>query len=185
MPEEESHFDVEYIKSKLGSHPDFPKKGITFFDVFPIFRDPAATEMLVTRFMSHIHSRFGTTVDAVAALDARGFILGPILAMRLGCSFVPIRKKGKLPGETTSAAYSLEYGEDCVEIQNDALKPGSRVIIVDDLIATGGTMAAACDVVKAIGGDVLGCMAIIELTGLDGRKKIGDTHIYSLLQLDD
>ncbi|KAJ3302233.1 adenine phosphoribosyltransferase [Blyttiomyces sp. JEL0837] len=127
--------DVEFIRSKLRAIPDFPKKGILFQDIFPIFQDPLAVETLVTHIVHHLLSSGLPKIDVIVGLDARGFLLGPIIALRLGAAFVPVRKAGKLPGETTQVSYVKEYGTDFFEMQKGAVKPGQNVVILDDLIA--------------------------------------------------
>jgi len=177
------------MTSLLKPHLDFPKKGIVFLDIFPILRDPVAFETLITHFVYHLTS---TTIpqsptkkiDVIVGLDARGFLLGPIIAMRLGAAFVPVRKKGKLPGECATASYEKEYGVDSFEMQADAIQPGQSVVVVDDLIATGGSASAAGQLVKKLGGTVLEYLFIIELTFLKAAKKL-DAPLYSIIQSDD
>ncbi|KIP10649.1 hypothetical protein PHLGIDRAFT_100749 [Phlebiopsis gigantea 11061_1 CR5-6] len=181
--------DTDYLKSLLKAHPDFPKKGIVFLDIFPILRDPVAFETLITHFVYHLTSKTIPSlptkkVDVVVGLDARGFLLGPIIAMRLGAAFVPVRKKGKLPGECVTAAYEKEYGIDSFEMQADAIKPGQSVIVVDDLIATGGSAKAAGELVAKLGGKVHEYLFIIELTFLKAASKL-DAPLYSIVQSDD
>lgn len=135
--------DVQIIKNALGKHPGFPKPGITFLDIFPLLKDPILFETLITHFMNHITNHTipvlngGKKIDVVVGLDARGFILGPIIAMRLGAAFVPVRKGGKLPGQCDKVEYSLEYGKDVFEMQKGSVNEGQSVIVIDDLIATG------------------------------------------------
>ena len=135
--------DVEIIKNALGKHPGFPIPGITFLDIFPLLKDPILFETLITHFMNHITNHTipvlngGKKIDVVVGLDARGFILGPIIAMRLGAAFVPVRKGGKLPGQCDKVEYSLEYGKDVFEMQKGSVNEGQSVIVIDDLIATG------------------------------------------------
>ncbi|GJE84705.1 adenine phosphoribosyltransferase [Phanerochaete sordida] len=181
--------DTDYIKSLLKAHPNFPKKGIVFLDIFPILRDPVAFETLITHFVYHLTSKTipalpAKKVDVVVGLDARGFLLGPIIAMRLGAAFVPVRKQGKLPGECVSASYEKEYGVDSFEMQADAIKPGQTVVVVDDLIATGGSAKAAGELVAKLGGKVVEYLFIIELTFLQAASKL-DAPLYSIVQSDD
>ncbi|KAI0091967.1 phosphoribosyltransferase-like protein, partial [Irpex rosettiformis] len=163
-------------------------QGIVFLDIFPILRDPVAFETLITHFVYHLTSTTipgspNKKIDVVVGLDARGFLLGPIIAMRLGAAFVPVRKKGKLPGECAKASYEKEYGTDSFEMQADAIQPGQNVIVVDDLIATGGSATAAGQLVKKLGGNVLEYLFIIELTFLKAKEKL-DAPLYSIIQSD-
>ncbi|KAJ7068190.1 adenine phosphoribosyltransferase [Mycena amicta] len=181
--------DVEYLKSQLGVHPDFPNKGIVFLDIFPLLRNPVAFETLITNLVHHLTSHTipaspSKKIDAVVGLDARGFLLGPIIAMRLNAAFVPVRKKGKLPGQCISATYEKEYGQDSFEMQSDAIKPGQTVVVIDDLIATGGSAKAAGELIAMQGGKTLEYLFIIELLFLKGSSKL-DAPVYSIVQSDD
>ncbi|KAF8192513.1 adenine phosphoribosyltransferase [Pholiota molesta] len=181
--------DVELIRSHLTSHPDFPKKGIVFLDIFPILRDPLVFETLITHFVHHITSHTlpnsqAKKVDVIVGLDARGFLFGPIIALRLGAAFVPVRKAGKLPGQTISASYKKEYGMDSFEMQADAIKPGQSVIVIDDLIATGGSAKAAGELVAKQGGKTLEYLFVIELLFLKAASKL-DAPVYSVVQSED
>ena len=180
--------DVEYIKSKIGVHSDFPKPGIEFKDIFPVLRDPKGLEMIITRMVHIIQNKYGDSIRAIVGLDSRGFLLGPIMALRLKCSFIPIRKKGKLPGQCISQSFEKEYGLDAMEIQNDGfIKPGDKVIMIDDLLATGGTLEAAYKLLTRpeIEANVVEAMVAIELNYLNGRErlqKIGLKNVYSVVQ---
>jgi len=180
--------DVEYLKSLLGVHPNWPKKGITFLDIFPLLSDPIAFETLITHLVHHITShtipRTSKKIDVVVGLDARGFLLGPVIALRLGAAFVPVRKKGKLPGQCISAEYVKEYGTDSFEMQAGSIKPGSNVIVVDDLIATGGSAKAAGELVKAQKGETLEYVFIVGLPFLKGQDKL-DAPIYTVVDAED
>ncbi|KAG6855118.1 hypothetical protein C0991_006047 [Blastosporella zonata] len=181
--------DVQYIKSHLKSHPDFPKKGIVFLDIFPLLRNPVAFETLITHFLYHITSHTlvsspSKKIDVIVGLDARGFLMGPLIALRLGAAFVPVRKRGKLPGQCVSASYEKEYGTDIFEMQADAIEPGQTVVVVDDLIATGGSAKAAGELIAKMGGKTLEYLFIIELTFLQGGAKL-DAPTYSIVQADD
>ncbi|KAJ7904434.1 phosphoribosyltransferase-like protein [Mycena olivaceomarginata] len=174
--------DVEYIKSQLTAHPDFPKKGIVFLDIFPILRNPIAFETLITHLVHHLTSHTiaaapSKKIDVVVGLDARGFLLGPIIALRT-------RRGGKLPGKCVSASYEKEYGTDSFEMQADAITPGQTVVVVDDLIATGGSAKAAGELVAKQGGKTLEYLFIIELMFLKGGAKL-DAPVYSIVQSDD
>jgi len=165
----------------IGSIPDWPKKGILFRDIMPLLADPAAFDAAVVALCADLT---GGKIDYVAAVEARGFIIGTAVARKLGVGFVPIRKKDKLPGQTESITYDLEYGTDTLEVQRNAIRSGAKVLMVDDLLATGGTMAAACKLVEKINGQVMGIVFLIELTDLGGRKKIGDYNITSIISYE-
>lgn len=158
--------------------PDFPKPGILFKDITPILGDPtlfkASLELLA-------ETAGDTKIDKVVGIDARGFIFAAGVAQILGAGFVPVRKKGKLPWTTHQMAYSLEYGEDVVEIHADAVKPGEKILLVDDLLATGGTATAAIKLLKALEADIVGVSFLIELEALKGREVLGHPHVHSLL----
>ncbi|KAI5480601.1 hypothetical protein MNV49_000297 [Pseudohyphozyma bogoriensis] len=166
-----------HLKSLLGVHPDFPIKGIVFLDLFPILRDPVAFEELINAFMTHIFcevlpNALRKKVDVVVGLDARGFLLGPIIAQRLNAAFVPVRKPGKLPGKCVSVTYEKEYGKDSFEMQEDSIKEGQNVIVIDDLIATGGSAWAAGELATKLGGTVLSNLFIVEIEFLKGKDKL-------------
>ncbi|CAD5205657.1 unnamed protein product [Bursaphelenchus okinawaensis] len=173
--------DFSNIKQKIlditKDYPDFPKKGILFHDVLPIFNHPK----LVQELCEKIAENYRGKVDAVAGLEARGFLLGPQVSINLGVPFVPIRKKGKLPGETIHATYKKEYGEDIIEIQKNVLPPHSRVLLVDDLLATGGTLKAAFDLLKTAQCDAGEAFVLVELTGLKGREVLNGATVKSLI----
>jgi len=180
--------DVEYLKSLLGVHQDFPKKDVTFLDIFPILRDPAAFEVLITNFLDHLTSHTipsleGGKIDVVVGLDARGFLLGPIIASRLKAAFVPVRKIGKLPGECVDAEYQKEYGKDVFQMQVGTIQPGQNAIVIDDLVATGGSAVAAGELVAKQGGKTVEYLFIIEATFLNARSKL-DAPLYSIIQAD-
>ncbi|MFB3092300.1 MAG: adenine phosphoribosyltransferase [Dehalococcoidia bacterium] len=167
------------LKRYIRDIPDFPKPGILFKDITPLLQSPEAFKEVIDRIAEHFDKRH---VDAVLAIEARGFLVGAALAYRLGKSLVPVRKQGKLPFETYAATYSLEYGNDTVEMHKDGVVAGHRVAIVDDLLATGGTMAAACRLVEKSGGQVEGLALVIELTELDGRKLLQGYDIFTLIE---
>lgn len=166
------------LKSVIAKVPDHPKPGIMFLDITTLLDDPRAFKFTVDR----ISETWRGKIDAVAGLEARGFIFGAAIAHHLGVSFVPVRKKGKLPPETVSYTYTLEYGEDTIEIKRDAFKKSARVLVVDDLLATGGTAQAASVLVEGVGAKVAGCAFVIELTFLGGRKKLTGREVQSLVQ---
>jgi len=157
------------IEDYIREIPDFPEKGIVFRDVTTLFGDPRGFRMAIDMLL---HPYAGLRIDKVAALEARGFILGGAIAHQLSVGFVPIRKKGKLPWKTLNEEYTLEYGEAIMEIHADAVAPGEQVLIVDDLIATGGTCAAGIKLIRRMGGEVIGCAFVVDLPELGGRKHI-------------
>ncbi|RKP14363.1 putative adenine phosphoribosyltransferase [Piptocephalis cylindrospora] len=181
-------YDLAHIQSLVRAIPDFPHKGIVFQDIFPIFQDPVAIESLTLHLLTRIKETLGeetNKVDVVVGLDARGFLFGPALAIHLGAAFVPVRKQGKLPGACTTASYSKEYGTDVLEVQEGAIRPGQRVIIIDDLIATGGTAAAAGELVRKSKGTIAMYLFVIELLFLKGRDKLEGGSVESLLHYED
>ncbi|MBP9757483.1 MAG: adenine phosphoribosyltransferase [Candidatus Pacebacteria bacterium] len=169
------------IKSFIQNVPNFPKPGIMFRDISPLLANADAFGKVV----GQIADEWKGSVDMIIALDARGFVFGAPVALALGVPFVMIRKKGKLPGEVVSYSYDLEYGSDTVEMKHDALKAGDRVLVVDDLLATGGTAAAACALVESVGATVAGCVFVIELVGLGGREKLGDHAVQALVSYEE
>ncbi|KZO93247.1 PRTase-like protein [Calocera viscosa TUFC12733] len=180
--------DVLYLRSLLGEHADFPKPGIVFLDIFPIFRSPFALETLFTHLMHHITTvtlpaNKINKIDVVVGLDARGFLLGPPLALRLHAAFVPVRKQGKLPGEVVKASYEKEYGTDIFEMQSHSIAPGQSVIVIDDLIATGGSAKAAGELVALQGSSVLEYLFIVGLPFLKGADKL-DAPAYWMVEGD-
>lgn len=160
---------VKTVKDYIRTIVDFPHEGIMFRDVTTLFADPRGFRMAVDQLL---HPYSGLHFDKVVGLEARGFILGGAVAHQLSAGFVPIRKKGKLPGAVISEDYTLEYGEAVVEIHDDAIQPGERVLVVDDLLATGGTAEAGIKLVERLGGEIIGCAFIIDLPDLGGRKKL-------------
>jgi adenine phosphoribosyltransferase len=166
------------LRKHIRNIPDFPKPGIQFKDITPLLADPralrAAVEQLAARFD-------GTPIDAVGAAEARGFLFGTPLAIELGVGFVPIRKPGKLPYSRVTQVYELEYGQDTLEMHSDALGPGKRVLLVDDVLATGGTMRACCDLVRSIRAEIVACAFVIELGFLEGRERLAPAEVVSLI----
>lgn len=175
----ENKSDLEIVRAHIGTYPDFPKPGILFRDMCPIFQSPQATAALENLLISHVKSLSG--VNAIVALESRGFLLAPLISSKLGLPLVPIRKKGKLPGKTRKVEFSLEYGTDTFEIQENSIKAGQRVVIVDDLLATGGTAKAACQLVTEMGGDVIEVLVLMELLDLSGRSDV-PCPVHSLVQ---
>ncbi|KAJ4368532.1 adenine phosphoribosyltransferase [Didymella sp. IMI 355093] len=168
------------LKGALRQFPDFPAPGILFEDILPIFADPSLFEALIHALELHITQTFTEKPDVIVGLDARGFLFGPTLALRLGAAFVPVRKRGKLPGPCETAEYMKEYGADFFQMQADAVKPGQKVLIVDDIIATGGSASAAGTLVEKLGGKVVEYIFILELDFLKGRDKL-NAPVYTLL----
>lgn len=162
------------IKSLIRTIPDYPKKGIMFRDITTLFEDAEGLRDVIDSFAAEFQDK---KIDMIAGIEARGFIIGPAVALALGVGFVTIRKQGKLPAQTIGVEYELEYGTDVIEIHKDAVKPGSRVLIMDDLIATGGTALAAIDLIEKVGAEVAGCAFIIDLPDLGGARKIRDRGV--------
>jgi adenine phosphoribosyltransferase len=159
--------------------PDFPKKGVIFRDITGLLKNGPAFKRAIDEIAAHYSKQ---KIDAVVSIEARGFIVGAALAYRLGSGLVPVRKKGKLPWRVYRKSYSLEYGEDQLEIHQDGVEPGKNVLIVDDVIATGGTIEAVAELVKEMGGNIIGAAFLIELTGLNGKEKIKDIPVFSLIK---
>jgi adenine phosphoribosyltransferase len=173
--------DCTPLKKLIREVPDFPIPGILFYDITTLLKDKVGFATLIDA----LSERFvGKGIDLVLGMEARGFIFGPALAYRLNAGFVPVRKPGKLPAETTKVEYALEYGTNTLEVHRDAIQPGQRVIIVDDLLATGGTAAATVTLAKALGADIAGLGFVVELDFLKGREKLAGTEIFSLLHYD-
>jgi adenine phosphoribosyltransferase len=171
----------EYIKSKVRSIPNWPIKGVIFRDITTLLQDPKAFKEICQIFYNRYVNE---KVDKIVGIDARGFLFGSVLAVELGIGFVPIRKKGKLPYKTISESYTLEYGEETIEIHEDAIDRGDRIVIIDDLMATGGTIAASAALVEKLGGDILECAFVIELPDLKGREKMGDRNLFAILEFE-
>lgn len=173
--------DCDHLKQLIREVPDFPKKGILFYDITTLLKDRVGFARLIDSLSEHY---LNSAVDLVLGIEARGFIFGPALAYRLNAGFVPIRKPRKLPAETVKWTYDLEYGTDTLEIHKDAIRPGQRIIIVDDLLATGGTANACLQLAKSLGAEVTGMGFVVELDFLEGRKRFGGTEVFSLLHYD-
>jgi len=168
------------LKLKIRTIPDFPKPGIQFRDITTLLVDPQAFNDVVERFVKHYQDE---QIDLVVGIESRGFIIGAPLALRLEKGFIPVRKEGKLPGPTHGVEYDLEYGTDRVEVHQDAIPPGSRVLMVDDLLATGGTMEGSSRLIEQAGGIIVGYAFVIELVDLKGRKNL-DHPIFSLVTFE-
>jgi adenine phosphoribosyltransferase len=172
---------MDDLKKLIREIPDYPKPGILFYDLTTLLKDKGGFQKLVDKLCDHYADR---KVDVVVGIEARGFIFAPALAYRLGAGFVPVRKPKKLPAKTATVSYQLEYGTDSLEIHEDAILAGQSVLISDDLLATGGTAAAAVKLVKALGGIVNGAAFAVELTFLKGRSKLPGLDVFSLIQYD-
>ncbi len=175
----EKEFGMSHLKKYIRDIPDFPKKGIIFKDITTLLKEAGhfkeAIDILGQRYV-------GKEIDKIVCVDARGFIFGGALAYKLGCGFVPVRKKGKLPFKTISASYSLEYGRDTIEMHEDAIKEGERILIVDDLLATGGTVGAVIDLVNKLKGQIVEIAFLIELEFLKGREKLKNYPVFSVIK---
>lgn len=170
--------DMALIRAAIRDIPDFPKEGILFKDITTLLRDPRAFQMTIDA----LGDRFkNSAIDYVVGIESRGFIFGGPIAYKLGVGFVPVRKPGKLPGATTRIEYQLEYGTDALEIHMDAIEPGKRVLVVDDLLATGGTVKATIDLCEKIGAQVVGAAFLIELSFLNGKEKLPDCEVMTLV----
>ncbi len=170
---------IERIKSAIRDVPDFPKKGIIFKDITPVLKNPERLRETIDLFSEAVADQ---KIDYVAAVEARGFIFGSLLAAKLGCGFIPIRKPGKLPYKRFKESYELEYGHDALEIHQDAIEKGSQVLIVDDLLATGGTALAAARLIEKCGGQVAAALFLIELTFLKGKEKLDGYAVQSFIE---
>lgn len=173
--------DCEQLKKLIREVPDFPKKGILFYDITTLLKDKLGFAMLIDALAEHYLPK---NVDLVLGMEARGFIFGPALAYRLNAGFVPVRKPGKLPAATTRVEYELEYGSNVLEIHKDAIEKGQRVIILDDLLATGGTAEATAKLAKSQGAEIVGLGFVVELDFLNGKEKLKPYDVFSLLHYD-
>ena len=184
-PSSNDNFDYkdkcDYIKSKVRSIPDWPIKGVIFRDITTLLEDPRAYKAICSIFYNRYVDE---KVDKIVGIDARGFLFGSVLAYELDVGFVPIRKKGKLPYKTISESYSLEYGEATIEIHEDAISRGERVVVIDDLMATGGTIAASAALVEKLDGDLLECAFVIELPDLKGREKMDNRNCFAIIEFE-
>jgi adenine phosphoribosyltransferase len=172
---------MDELKRLIREIPDYPKPGVLFYDVTTLLKDAEGFHLLVDRLCEHYDGR---KVDIVAGIEARGFIFAPALAYRLGAGFVPVRKPKKLPWRTAGVSYQLEYGTDTLEIHEDGVRPGQHALICDDLLATGGTAAAAVTLVRKLGGTVVGAAFAVELSFLGGRRKLAGVDTFSLIKYD-
>jgi len=166
------------LRDKIRDIPDFPKPGIIFKDITPLVKDPATLRLAVHQLL---HPFLGKDITAIAGMEARGFIFGSLVAWELGLPFIPLRKPGKLPYDVHSVSYELEYGSAALEAHVDAFDADDRVLLIDDLLATGGTAKASCDLVEKLGASVVACAFIVELDFLEGRKKLSGYEVHSLL----
>ncbi|MFN3757141.1 MAG: adenine phosphoribosyltransferase [Flavobacterium sp.] len=166
------------LEQYIRTIPDFPKPGISFKDITPLLASPEGMDAYLKAFMENLPK---TTIDKVVGVESRGFFFGILLARELGVGFVPVRKQGKLPFDTHAATYELEYGSDILEIHMDAIQPGEKVLIHDDVLATGGTAKAVCELVEKLGGEIVQCNFLMELTALNGREKIKEYNVFTTL----
>ncbi len=169
------------LETLIRDVPNFPSEGIVFKDITPLLADPAGLAATIDQMVAPFAD---AGVELVCGTESRGFIFGTAAAIQMGVGFIPVRKPGKLPCETLSVEYALEYGSDKVEIHTDAVRPGQRVLMMDDLLATGGTMEASCKLVERLGGEIVGVSFVIELAFLNGRDRLGDYPIHSLIQVN-
>lgn len=167
------------LEDRIRDIQDFPQKGVLFKDITPLLQDPQTYRAAMDRLAAHYA---GAGIEVVAGVESRGFIFGAPLAYLLNCGFVPVRKFGKLPSQTASVEYALEYGTNVVEIHTDAVKPGQRVLIVDDLLATGGTVSAAIELVEKLGGHIAGIAFLVELSFLKGRERLQGHDVFALIK---
>lgn len=181
-PKPPGEIDCEPLKKLVRTVPDFPKPGILFYDITTLLKDKKGFAQMIDALAAHY---IGKGIDLVLAIEARGFIFGPALAYRLNAGFVPVRKPRKLPSETARVTYDLEYGSDTLEIHLDAIEPGQSVVIVDDLLATGGTMEATVKLVRQLGGHISGLAFAVELDFLNGRERFSELDVFSLLHYDE
>lgn len=170
---------IARLRALVRDIPDFPKKGILFRDITPLLADAEALRALVEELSGPFA---GARIERVVGIESRGFILGALVAYRLGAGFVPVRKPGKLPAARIAQSYALEYGEDRLEVHRDALRPGERVLVVDDLLATGGTAGATVALARRLGAEVVACAFLIELTALGGRARLEGVDIHALIR---
>jgi len=171
----------DYIKSKVRSIPDWPIKGVIFRDITTLLLDPPAFKQICTIFYDRYVNE---KIDKIVGIDARGFLFGSVLAYKLDIGMIPIRKNGKLPYKTISESYTLEYGEEIIEIHEDAIEKGERVVVIDDLMATGGTISAAANLVEKLGGEIFECSFVLELPDLNGREKLGNRKVFSIVEFE-
>jgi len=176
--------DPNYIRDRIRTVPDWPEPGVQFRDITPLLQDPRSFRVLIELF---VYRYMNQRLDLVAGIDARGFIVGSVIAHELNLGFVPVRKKGKLPYDTIAEHYALEYGSSTVEMHADAVRPGQRVVLVDDLVATGGTMLAGMKLLQRLGANVVEAAAVIDLPGLGGSKSIRDSglNLYTVCEFDE
>ena len=173
---------MDDFKSLIRHVPDFPKKGILFYDITTLLKEKGALKEVMARLVDLYR---GQAIDLVVGVESRGFIFAPTVACLLGAGFVPVRKPGKLPSETIAETYDLEYGQDSLEVHRDAIRQGQRVLLVDDLLATGGTAAATVRLVRRLGGQVMSALFLVELEFLNGRSRLPDVEVVSLLQYQE
>jgi adenine phosphoribosyltransferase len=182
MPENQSPVNIDSLKALVRTVPDFPKPGILFYDITTLLKDKTGFAQMIDALAAHYLTQ---QIDLVLGIEARGFIFGPALAYRLNAGFVPVRKPRKLPAPVARVTYDLEYGSDSLEIHLDAIRPGQKVVLVDDLLATGGTMDATVKLVTQLGGEIAGLAFAVELDFLKGRERFAGYDVFSLLHYDE
>ena len=182
MPENQSPVNIDSLKALVRTVPDFPKPGILFYDITTLLKDKTGFAQMIDALAAHYLTQ---QIDLILGIEARGFIFGPALAYRLNAGFVPVRKPRKLPAPVARVTYDLEYGSDSLEIHLDAIQPGQKVVLVDDLLATGGTMEATVKLVKQLGGQIAGLAFAVELDFLKGRERFAEYDVFSLLHYDE
>jgi adenine phosphoribosyltransferase len=170
---------MDQLKAKIRDIPDFPKKGIMFKDITPLVKDPTSLRLAISGLVAPFKE---SQITAVAGMEARGFIFGSLVAWELNVGFIPLRKPGKLPYDVQSVDYKLEYGDASLEAHIDAINPGDRILLIDDLLATGGTAKASCQLVEKLGGEVVACAFVVELAILQGRNQLSNYPIHSLIE---
>lgn len=170
---------MEALKAKIRDIPNFPKPGIVFKDITTLLKDRTAFRLMGDRFVEEYKNH---RVDVVAGIEARGFLFAPVVAYHLNAGVVPLRKPRKLPGDTVRIEYELEYGTDALEVHSDAIEPGQRVLLIDDLLATGGSAQAACQLIEKLGGHIIGVAFLVELSFLNGRARLSNYDVFSILQ---